>query len=41
MGCLSGIEPEITGPQPAVLPLHHRHHTLNVRPGGIEPSLRA
>ena len=26
MGCLSGIEPEITGPQPAVLPLHHRHH---------------
>ena len=26
MGCLSGIEPEITRPQPAVLPLHHRHH---------------
>lgn len=27
LGCPSGIEPETTGPQPAVLPLHHRHHT--------------
>ncbi len=25
-----GIEPMITGPQPAVLPLHHSHHVLNV-----------
>jgi hypothetical protein len=26
MGWLVGIEPTITGPQPAVLPLHHSHH---------------
>lgn len=38
MGCLEGIEPSITGPQPAVLPLHHRHHNLYVRPAGIEPT---
>ena len=25
MGCLSGFEPELRGPQPLVLPLHHRH----------------
>ncbi len=27
-GCPSGIGPEITGPQPAVLPLHHGHHII-------------
>ncbi|MEN9558744.1 MAG: hypothetical protein RL141_1113 [Candidatus Parcubacteria bacterium] len=26
MGWPTGIEPVITGPQPAVLPLHHGHH---------------
>ena len=29
MGWLVGIEPTITGPQPAVLPLHHSHHGLS------------
>ncbi len=28
MGWLEGIEPSITGPQPAVLPLHHSHHEV-------------
>lgn len=28
LGWLVGIEPTITGPQPAVLPLHHSHHGI-------------
>lgn len=28
IGCLERIELSITGPQPAVLPLHHGHHII-------------
>ena len=29
MGWLLGVEPRLTGPQPAVLPLNYRHHIFN------------
>lgn len=44
-GWLEGIEPSLTGPQPAVLPLNYSHHVNNcknyfVSSVGIEPTLR-
>ncbi len=38
MGWLSGLEPELTGPQPVVLPLHHSHHKTT-GPGNYTISL--